>query len=518
MQILRAHHHLPGQILMAHATITELTETAASATDPFFIPPLSIGIGGIDPLGLRQINFDLMDRVLPGLNNVARHVRPFVVATWAWHRAAAIARQQGRKDVKEDEILDFVDRVDVVYVGSQFLRDPNADLPGRRVLEPLIRAKKWSFDGPAWRARRKVRRLSTALMAPINYGPALKTMGWILQHQHYRNVFLPSAAAVPALAAFEQAISDFKDSPALSRFGPMEVSATDVASWAEAWALEKPSEAERNVMREMFLGATAPIARRKGCALMLEAARAMAAPNLEVEQTRAAMSGRPSNFVPTSELAETQAAWRVAQVRQLFRLALEALLYWASLQLRDGAKTTNHLVSNFINDYVAGGARSATINWLDPPPIARNGPTELQERIVGALRDSVHMNLPQAIVDGLKLCLAEVQDHSDAFERSDRLPLARARRDAEAWAAGSTKDFLRNVLETWVFAQHVYWSVGRGLADARARGKTILRLKIVLEESGWTLTPGVDAASNPLPAGDRLRTALTIASECGLLE
>jgi hypothetical protein len=43
------------------------------------------------------------------------------------------------------------------------------------------------------------------------------------------------------------------------------------------------------------------------------------------------------------------------------------------------------------------------------------------------------------------------------------------------------------VFEKWVVAQHVYWSVGRGLA----------------------------AASKPSPSGDRLRTALTLADECG---
>ena len=350
---------------MALASITDLTAAAANSSNPFFVPPLSIGLGGIDPLGLRQINFDLMDKVLPGLNNVARHVRPFVVVTWAWHRAAVVAREQGRSVVKEDQILDFVDRVDVIYVWSQFLRDANADLPGRQVLDPLIHADRWVFDGPNWHARRKVRRLSTALMAPINYGPALKTMGWIEQHQYHPNVFLPSAAAAPAVAAFEHQISGFINAPAFNRFGPMDVAAADVGSWAEAWALDKPTEAERAIMRDMFMGSNAPSARRKGCNLMLAAARENADPNPELEQIRAAMAGAPSSFVPSGELDETQVAWRRVQVRQLFRLALEALLYWASLRLRDGAKMTNVLVSEFIGEYTEGGVISPSIEWLE---------------------------------------------------------------------------------------------------------------------------------------------------------
>jgi hypothetical protein len=81
----------------------------------------------------------------------------------------------------------------------------------------------------------------------------------------------------------------------------------------------------------------------------------------------------------------------------------------------------------------------------------------------------------------------------------------------------SIKGFVRHILESWVLAQHVYWSVGRGLADARAGGKTILRLKVVLEEGGWTLAPGASQISPPQPTPDRLQTALNLADECGLL-
>ena len=41
-------------------------------------------------------------------------------------------------------------------------------------------------------------------------------------------------------------------------------------------------------------------------------------------------------------------------------------------------------------------------------------------------------------------------EQAEAFERADRLPLARARREAKAWSQGSTKDFVRHVLESWV--------------------------------------------------------------------
>ena len=67
---------------MAQLSVAELTARAAAAEEPGFTPATAPKLGGVDPLGLRQVNFDLMDLVFPGLNNVARHVRPFVLVTW----------------------------------------------------------------------------------------------------------------------------------------------------------------------------------------------------------------------------------------------------------------------------------------------------------------------------------------------------------------------------------------------------------------------------------------------------
>lgn len=76
---------------MPQPSLADLTTTAAIAAEPGFVAATAPKLGGVDPLGLRQINFDLMDQVLPGLNNVARHIRPFVVVTWAWRRARQLA-------------------------------------------------------------------------------------------------------------------------------------------------------------------------------------------------------------------------------------------------------------------------------------------------------------------------------------------------------------------------------------------------------------------------------------------
>ena len=105
---------------MAKVSLAELTATAAQAQDPGFASASVPKPGGVDPLGLRQINFDLMDRVFPGLNNVARHIRPFTLVAWAWRRTIQLAKQRAL-DLFLSQHQDFVARMEVAYVWSMLV-------------------------------------------------------------------------------------------------------------------------------------------------------------------------------------------------------------------------------------------------------------------------------------------------------------------------------------------------------------------------------------------------------------
>lgn len=341
---------------------------------------------------------------------------------------------------------------------------------------------------------------------------ALRIASWLDSAFSY--VLIPNPVSHPALDAFEALITDRLDHPAFSQFGKVEVTAQEAKNWSEGWALDQVTEAEKRVMTEMLLGSGAPLTRRKGCALMLAAAAH--AMTTDVASIRREMAGAPSNFVPPNDLDSASEAWRRTQVRQLFRLSLEALLFWTIMQIEDGPRSTAALVNAFL-EQAAGPERETARDWLDVRGVGGDGPTTLIDRIEKALENPSPANLVSTIVDALSFCIAEAPEHGQIFERSDRLPLFRARREAEAWGKTPVKEFVRHILESWVLAQHVYWSIGRGLADARAGGKTILRLKIVMEEAGWTLAPGASRRSPPVPTPDRLQTAMSIATECGLL-
>lgn len=498
---------------MAALTLSELTASSTAAEGFEVVPPSGLKVGGVDPLGLRQINFDLMDKVFPGLNNVARHIRPFVVVAWAWRRAHYLAAMRERA-VDPSLLVDFVDRIEVVYAWSQFLMDTNADLPGRQALDAVVRSDRYAFNGVEWDNRKKERRYSTAFTAAVNYGPGLKSLGWVGQHHIHSDLLVSLPATIRALNAFQALIADRLDHPVFSELGAASVTGEEVERWGEAWSLETVTEAEKETMAEMLFGTIAPATRKEGGGLMVEAVRHLGAE--DVSAVRKAMAGEPTDFMASSGLGKAFSAWRGVQIRQLFRLAVEACFSWVLRSLDGGPMTSPAMAKAFLAQAgIESGAKTADA-WLGANHLGEVGPTDLIDRISAAIAEPAKSGLPRAIVDAVAFCMAQASGEGETMERPDRLPLSKAKREADARKDTTAVEFARHVLESWVFAQHAYWSVGRGLADARSRERFILRLKVVMDEGGWTLAPGVSSAYFPRPTADRLQTALSLADECGL--
>jgi hypothetical protein len=207
-------------------------------------------------------------------------------------------------------------------------------------------------------------------------------------------------------------------------------------------------------------------------------------------------------------------AWRRLQTRQAFRLALEGLLEWVVARLGSGTMATAALVDALAEE-VGGDVDAAAASWLrsmlpkDPRPVSA---------LVGLERAfASRSGIAPAIVAALATCLfADTRMH-DGATQGDRLPLAMAVTDFAAMKGRSGRDLLTHAIERWVIAQHAYWSVGRGLADARAGARSILRLRVVLEREGWRVTRGRGSGAMPRATPDRLRTAISLATEAGIL-
>ena len=55
--------------------------------------------GGVDYLGLRQVNLDMMAMCLPGITNATSHIRPFTVLCWIHWKFHALLEEAGRRRV-----------------------------------------------------------------------------------------------------------------------------------------------------------------------------------------------------------------------------------------------------------------------------------------------------------------------------------------------------------------------------------------------------------------------------------
>ncbi len=497
---------------MASPTLSDLLQAATKAREPRFTEVLGIAAGGVDPLGLRQINFQLMDLVLPGLNNVARNIRPYAAIAWAWRRAAWCAKESGLQTVMLGDLQDFVDRIEVIFAWSQFLRDPEADLPGRDFLAPLCRLEVFEFAGKQWELWRDARKYSTALSAPVNYGPAVKTLGWIEASTNYNGAFVSSNRVGPALDKFEEALGSGIQHPAFCKLGAVTVTREEAKAWGAAWNLDLPTDEEKRVMLLCLTDAERSQALRNASVCIAEDVTFRNG-DLAVAGIRADLCGQPSEFHPSIDLKAVTQSWRALQMRQLFRLALEALLHWTTVTVSEKPRPTAKLAEIFLAD---AGNTPTTAEWMDTEGLMSLSIPEQINRLEDAItRHADLTELARKIRAALAVSLFEsFEEH--VIQSPDRLPLSKARSEARSLAEDSSQAFIEHVLSSWVFGQHVYWSVGRGLGDARGRGKTILRLKVVPEEEGWTLAPGTNIRNTPRATPDRLDTAVNLLRQTGL--
>lgn len=309
-----------------------------------------MGIGGVDPLGLRQINFELMDQVLPDLNNVARHIRPYIVMAWAWRRVRTIVKTTGMKGANAEQMRDFVDRIEAIYAWSQFLHQPQSDLPGRQAMQELMTAPKYHFGGGQWAARRDMRRESTGIISPLNYGPTLRTLEWLVPVESAAGVFQPDPALDLVLDEFEEAIRTELAHEAFNKFGPVTVTREDAARWSTLWSLEGITDSERDTTFSRLIEKGASKARREGIELLLAAHEDLAETVPTADALRTRMADLSDAWRISALRPGISMQWRELQVRQLFRLVLEGLFYWTIGTLLKGPMTTQQIVRKFLDE------------------------------------------------------------------------------------------------------------------------------------------------------------------------
>ena len=501
---------------MNRKTISDLLDDSKVSSGPGLVAELNISPGGVDPLGLRQINFRLMDQVIPGFNNVARHIRPYSLLAWAWHRAASCAKAQGHKQIPASKLRDFVSRMEFIFVWSQFVIAPNADLPGRDTFLPYLDRSSFRFGDKAWTSLCERRKNSTALDSALNYGPAVKYLGWVVPMEE--RTFACAEHLLPAIAAFEACLGNSFEEPVFHTIGKVaDISRDAAVRIGTAWKLDAPTKLEQEAMRSSLMNRenNEVLSRTAFCIRECAAFRQF---ETDYEQIRTDLCGPPSLFAPSPETVLVVATWRIVQLRQLFRLALEALLHWTALIVFE---VGHPLSTKLLVDRLLAQAGTATdlSAWLSPFPSAESSLPERIGYLQAALNESENsLGLATAVREALAFSLSE-EPPDMVLQETDRLPISEAKRDVAMLGGMPLHDALASVLEKWVFGQHVFWAVSRGLGDARARGaRSILRLKVLQVETGWQLAPGTNLRSVPRATADRIETFVSLLDEAGALK
>lgn len=532
---------------MTEPTLDDLDRAFADAPHPHLVEEMRLDPGGVDPLGLRQVNLNLMDAALPGINNVTDRVRPYAFMAWAWWKAARAAETPEGREIAVSDLQDVVDRLEVLFVWSHFLASDGGGLPGRTVVRGKLPAagsnQAHPFHGEAWKAFRKVRRTSTGIMAPIQYGPSVRALGWLIQVEG--RALCPSAEAMPAVTELDRAFGRVPGAFLLP--GEVSIGAAQAEALHPAWDVGEPSETEREVFRHLFhgLGGAAPEQslpwRRRRTLDLILAVLDQSKVQLTTEEVRRAMASASTTagepLALSEPLIDVHRRWASLQARQLQRMALESLLRWIEGRIDAGRSRSEELARDA--DEAArkeeDGADSATVGRYLDEAAARAGPRgwpaacgvdgetdifALMEDLGAAQGEAGCPRVPGLALRGLAYADAMTLSllasgipaggHGPLGGQPDRLPLSVAHRRLQVARGRSLMSLWSEVLEAWVIGQHVRWSVARNGDDTQ-------RLRIALGDRGWIRIRKGDPSGPFRPTSDRLWTALALGADCGLI-
>lgn len=520
---------------MARPSLQDIDTSFAEQPGPRPVPRLNPRTGGVDPLGLRQINLDLMDEALPGINNVTRLIRPYSVMAWAWWKAGELARARGG-NVKLEDLQAFVARADVIFVWSQFLIGAGEELPGRQVLGKLVLDRDhFRFSGKAWEEAAEMRRTSTGLMAPVQYGPSIGSdsgIGFLARHLDSGG-FVPVEAVMPAIAAVERKVVAVLPH-ALRELNHTAITSDEVKKISKAWHVMDETEAERRVFRQRFYGSGINIAgerltKRRGTVdLMLAALRSGKAP-MDTDALRLRMFQGPTAFrageIMNEEMDRALMIWRVLQVRQLQRLTIESLFAFVEYRIGAASRATSRALAEAAERLARKDLREVPMQTVGGAIDALNKASNetatgkhlfaLMDAINAAQLDGEPARLPGLALQAFALVARAVRGLSaiDGAKRylrgaTDRLPLKDFIERLDALHTASFDVFWREVIEAWVLGQHVRWAVARN-------GDETQRLRVALDEGGWVRLRARQSGFAPTP--DRLHAALCLAERCDLV-
>jgi hypothetical protein len=505
----------------------------------FFPPPPSSENNGVDFLGLRQANLDMMAGLIPGTNNVTSYIRPFSLLSWIFWKFHNLCETQRKERPTSDDIRLFRERIEVLFTwGAQLDNTPN--IPGKGAKPP-------STSGPValtFNAWGRVQS-STSLIAALWYGPASKTITGLAFLEPLKAEFFRVTRRGAGLAeALDGVLRTNRGLYAnlLDTLAPVSAVEDDARALWALWGVLAPTPVEQQVFREAFFDEQrvgdykTPLGQRSSTIALVQLHLSHSGLALSADQIRRGTfsSARPNGVAyPVPEaLKMAWRKWIILQMRQLQRLALESLLSWCEQRILDRIRETAQLTGELeqlfrqesfgINPdtpiFAIVGQLNEKIQCLDE--FVLRGQTDWLFSPF-AIIDEIHKDFKAhsnrfAAVSmyALVLCASFAGCFGDA-EKSmvtvggpSRLSLFHLRKRLSALGDVSLKQAIRFVLESMVLSQHFATAVNR--FDGQNQ-----RLRLAIEEEGLISLAG--KPWEPTVTEDRLATLLKLAADCGLI-
>lgn len=512
-------------------------------TGPWFPREVTFEGTGVDFLGLRAVNMRLIDDCLPGISNVTYNIRCYSVASWGWWKARALLKGGERRD--SEDLVAFSDRVETLFAwGHRAYGYTGA--PGSGSGPPAGRVVPLDFK--SWG---RVRR-NTSIMAAVRYGPSVKKpngLGFLESREGGTFAVLPPGKEIAE--ALDAKLRPLKAYGLLDSLAPVKGRVDDAVELVTAWRVGEVSKREAAAFRSAFHVPGADPKSREGrrtasIDLILHALAQADGP-MDVEDIRRSLvSGRlpdGSRLDVPAGLAVVRERWLIMQVRQLQRLALEALLSWAESQmLRHDTRRIPDLRASLSEQmWIATGAPAGS-SWgevvADAVEAFANGekhPEVALFLVWDQLLEALGADDGEGIIGSAIAAFGCVRSIAEVFVRRglERAAAVGAEKVDEdpvlascdfggierlsltvfnEWLAARDDDpaelAVVDLLETHVLSRHL--SIGVGRFDGVKQ-----RLRFTLEEEG--LGPLVHRPLDPSVTADRLDALLSLMSECGLV-
>ena len=508
----------------------------------FFLLPPKGENNGVDFLGLRQANLDMMADSIPSTNNVTSYIRPFSLLCWIFWKFHALCIEADVSEPTSDDLRAFRERIEVLFTWGARLAD-YPRIPGKQADPPVAERECLPLTFEDWSRVQT----STSLIAALWYGPASKTvtgLGFLMPVPRKPGFFRAVERGVALAEAFDHLLhtDNARYQQLLATLKVVTASEEDARALWELWSPSTVSAAEQEAFRGAFFAEAAIgdysslIGKRSSTLALARLHLAQGAAPLRPDEVRRGMFlsvGEAGGvYAVPAALEPARDKWIVLQMRQLQRLSLETLLSWCEIQILGGQRETAALARTFEEAWresgfplakaetFAGALRSleeqfSSLGSFIAQCRMSDGPTpfNLMDQIEAEF-EARGRGLAPLCLHGLLLCAAFAHCLPESSPEirlggAQRLSLYHLRRRLLALGGMPLGEAIRFIIEAMVISQHFATAVNR--FDGQNQ-----RLRLAIEETG--LCSLVDGPWQPTVTEDRLPTLLSLAAECRLIE